>query len=169
MKTTKFYQKINKRDKQEMIDFLQNHFRYDTMSSWNNSTSYANKVKVWDVIPGHLQDNAFELLETDMFYELHINWLLEDFDMENAGYSAGFNGRSGGYIVLYHDQYPGRDIDQSATFEDWEMFELRDRVDLVQAFDKMCENVVNQMIHLAEKNKVVEEEYTVVKTRKVIA
>ena len=69
MKTfKKFYQKIDLRSKEGMIDFLSNHFRYDTMNSWNQATSYANKVKVWDVIPNELQNKVFELMDTDTFY-----------------------------------------------------------------------------------------------------
>ena len=60
---TQFYQKIDLRSKKQMVEFLTNHFRYDTMSNWNASTSYANKMKVWDVIPSELQDKVKEILE----------------------------------------------------------------------------------------------------------
>lgn len=68
MKTVTFFQKVGK-SKKAMIDFLSNHFRYHTMNSWNNSTSYANKVKVYSVIPRELQNKVFELMECDGFYD----------------------------------------------------------------------------------------------------
>lgn len=43
--TTFYEKKVNTKDRKEMIAFLKNHFRYDTMNSWNRSTSYANNVK----------------------------------------------------------------------------------------------------------------------------
>ena len=32
--------------RKQMIDFLSDHFRYHTMNSWNNATSYARCVKL---------------------------------------------------------------------------------------------------------------------------
>ena len=41
-----FYKEVDKRYKKSMVDFLKKHFRYDTMNSWNRSTSYANNIKL---------------------------------------------------------------------------------------------------------------------------
>ena len=88
-----------------MIDFLVNHFRYDTMNSWNRSTSWANNLKVYNVIPNKLQDKVFEMMEADDFY-LEANELITDYDRENNyALQAGFNGRSGGYLVMYSGGY----------------------------------------------------------------
>ncbi len=88
--------------REEMISFLQNHFRYDTMNSWNRSTSYARNVKIYILGLTHEQEmKAFEFIETPGALE-DINLILQDFD-ENHDHEwqVGFNGRSGGYIVLY--------------------------------------------------------------------
>lgn len=53
-----FYKKVDIRKPKDMIDYLKNHFRYDTMNSWNRATSYANNVKIHRVIPNELQDKA---------------------------------------------------------------------------------------------------------------
>ena len=109
------YSKKVKNTKKEMIDFLSNHFRYDTMSSWNKSTSYANNVKVYNCIPNKLQSKVFELMDCEDFYD-NINWLLDDFNRENDyQYQTGFNGRSGGYIVLYNG---GKETKTIFKFED---------------------------------------------------
>jgi hypothetical protein len=95
-----FYTKV-KQTKKAMIEFLSDHFRYDTMSSWNRSTSYANNVKIHSVIPQKLTSKVYELMEAEGFYE-DLNWILSDFNEEHdQQWQAGFNGRSGGYIVLY--------------------------------------------------------------------
>ena len=78
-----------------------NRIRYYTMNSWNLSKAPAYNLKVYNVIDNKLQDKVFELMDTENFYD-DINLLIADFGREN-GYlwQAGFNGRSGGYLVLY--------------------------------------------------------------------
>ena len=44
-----YYKEIDKRYKETMGKFLQKHFRYNTMNSWNRSTSYANNIKLHNV------------------------------------------------------------------------------------------------------------------------
>jgi len=100
MKT--FSKKVDLRSRKEMIDFLTNHFRYDTMNSWNCSTSYAANVKIYN-LGFNSADEAklYELRETNEFYT-EINWMLDDFAAEHDHlWQVGFNGRSGGYLVLY--------------------------------------------------------------------
>lgn len=208
----KFYQTVGK-SKKAMIEFLTNHYRYNTMNSWNRSTSYAHNVKVRNVIPSELQDKVYELMDCEGFYD-DLNWILEDFAMEHGHrWKVGFNGSSGGYLVMYEGHvehkiifdfkdgndrdyadgygwmsmaeakkrglykkeikkigtYPGRSIDMGEDFSDWDVESLKERVKLVQSFDRMCDAVVNQTISMAKNNSVKEEEYTVVKTRKVMA
>jgi hypothetical protein len=75
--------------------------RYDTMNSWNRSQAPAYNLKVHKVIDSKLQDKVFELMDCEGFYD-EINDLIADFDRENDySWQAGFNGRSGGYLVLY--------------------------------------------------------------------
>jgi hypothetical protein len=89
-----------KRD--EMIAFLRGHFRYYTMNSWNRSKSYARNVKIYRLGLTHeLEMKAYDFIETPGALE-DITQIMHDFD-ENHDHvwQAGFNGRSGGYIVLY--------------------------------------------------------------------
>jgi hypothetical protein len=75
--------------------------RYSTMNSWNNSTAPAYNLKIHKVIPYNLQSKVFELMECENFYD-DINFMIHDFAEEhNWNWQAGFNGRSGGYLVLY--------------------------------------------------------------------
>ena len=83
--------------------------RYHTMSSWNNSTAPAynlNEIshnEVHNVVDNNLQGKVFEMLELetdDLHYE--FGELISEFNCENDyKWQAGFNGRSGGYLVLY--------------------------------------------------------------------
>ena len=82
-------------------NMLQKRIRYHTMSSWNRSKAPAYNMKIPNVIKRNLQDRAFELMETEDFY-FEINQLISDFNAQyKQEWQAGFNGRSGGYLVLY--------------------------------------------------------------------
>lgn len=68
------------------------------MNSWNNGISYANNMKIYNL---DLPDMAYELLNVQEVWD-GINCLIQDWGRENNYlWQAGFNGRSGGYLVLY--------------------------------------------------------------------
>jgi len=79
------------------------------LGSWNNSTAPAynlNEIshnEVHNVVDNNLQGKVFEMLELetdDLHYE--FGELISEFNCENDyKWQAGFNGRSGGYLVLY--------------------------------------------------------------------
>ena len=82
--------------------YLRNHFRYDTMHSWNRATSYARNVKLHHLnLDAETRSSAYDFLELPEAY-WEVNALIEEFDRHHDyRWQAGFNGRSGGYIVLY--------------------------------------------------------------------
>jgi hypothetical protein len=86
-----------------MIIFLKQHFRYDTMSSWNQSTSYANCIKLHHVLrPSHINEDIWWQMLGILDWQTTLNDLLEDFGKaRNWQWQAGINGRSGGYVLLY--------------------------------------------------------------------
>ena len=176
-----YYKKVNKASRKEMVDFLENHFRYDTMNNWNCSTSYANNVKFWRLnISKELEDKFWQLqdMEYDEFYMYDIPDMISNF-RDEYGYDVGFNGRSSGYLVMYeieykgngkYDVYPGKSIDMYADFndkEEWPLYKLKERVELVQAFDKLCDDIRDALIEYLKTHEFIDEEYTEVKTRKV--
>ena len=61
-----FYKEIDKRYRETMISFLKKHFRYNTMNSWNRSTSYANNIKL------HQIDKP-EDVDSDTWWEMLCN------------------------------------------------------------------------------------------------
>jgi len=91
--------------------------RYYTMNSWNGSTAPAYNLKVYNVIDRELQSKVYELMESDDFY-FDINELMRDFEREtDYQWQAGFNGRSGGYLVLYKGGYKEKIIYPEAEFK----------------------------------------------------
>jgi len=209
-----FYKDVDKRSRKKMIDFLEGHFRYSTMNHWNNSTSYANNLKIRRLgLNCDLENKLLDLIQCDEFYE-DIQLLLHEFGLEQNWYwQAGLNGRSNGNLVLYQGEKKpsgyksycpscgqrncesiaesgnsvkcgvcnadrvdytsthmtisrtGRSIDDYEDFEDWEIGQLRDRVQLIQAFDKLADKIVQHAVYLAENYQVQEEEYFIKSTR----
>lgn len=176
--TKTFFKKVDKRSKQGMIDFLKEHLTYNTMNSWNRSTSYANNVKIYNLgldedIEDKLYKYAYGEVEIYCLDDL-ISEMKESF-ARDWGYYPGFNGRSGGYIVLYNtclvdgkrETYPGRPFPTvlDDDYEDIILSELREEVELVQAFDKWVDELLEQIIGLLSDIDIIEETYTVERTR----
>ena len=211
-----FYQKVDKRSREAMVRFLTEHFRYHTANSWNRSTSYAHNLKIHNLrVDRETEERLYSLIQCEEFY-LGIEFLIGEFGAANDWrWQAGFNGRSGGYLVLYQGSqkpsgyksycpscgqrnytsvtensgncgvcknprrdyskthmeisvFPGRGTDEGECFEDWDMDSLRERVELVQSFDRLADSIVAEAIYQADNFEIGEEEYTVTKTRPVL-
>jgi len=86
-----------------MTSFLRHHFRYHTMNSWNQSTSYANNIKLHHIDkPSNIdEDTWWQMLEVSEWHET-LRDLLDRFGRSHGWtWQAGVNGRSGGYVVWY--------------------------------------------------------------------
>jgi len=168
-----FYKEVDLRSRKDMIDYLRNHPRYHTMNSWNNSTSYANNVKIYRIVPTQLLDRAYDLLDQEEVFD-HISVLLDEWaEKQHYKWKVGFNGRSGGYLVLYQGEpgnvvYPGRSTDMGETFESWDMESLRERVKLIQSFDELCDNVRSLFLYYCENYIVEEVEVLVPQKRRIL-
>lgn len=97
-----FKKEIDKNNREDMVAFLKNHFRYSTINSWNRCTSYANNMKIYNLdLPSETKDKLYDMLEVDDVW-LQLGVLKEEFAMTHGyQWQAGWNGRSGGYLVLY--------------------------------------------------------------------
>ena len=97
-----FYQKVNLRSRSAMIRFLEEHFRYCTMNSWNYSTSYACNLKITNLgLDSDTVGKLLDMMQVEGFYD-ELYALISDFNAEHQYlWQAGWNGRSGGYLVLY--------------------------------------------------------------------
>lgn len=165
-------------DKQ-MFNFLKNHFTYHTMNSWNCSQSIANNVKLYKLGLKGDWCTAFNLLESGEYDTL--NWIIKDWEREklHLGYTVGFNGRSGGYLVLYSDHDYGNILPDAITeSDDYEQYkeyckeyygsvkanrwELVKFTKLVRDFDELCDILRAYVDELSQlKFEVVEMEKAV--------
>lgn len=149
--------------RKEMVDFLKNHFRYDTANNWNKSTSYARNVKIYNIgLSEVLEAKALDLICEEGFNELVAclyDPLVEQFEEETSlDYTIGFNGRSDGYLVLYNKLNPLKSIDMGEDFEDLDDFEVGERYSLVKLFDKYCDYFVDTFKYAVDKVTIREEE-----------
>lgn len=148
-----------------MFNFINNHFTYNTMNSWNKLESIANNVKLYnlglDCDWGDAMDAIFED-GSELCYL--INDLINDWEKSNPRYSLGFNGRSGGYLVMYNRERDGRVNMRHIlpeyyrgcdTYDEWKSYvkecygscvkdfkcELREYTRDIQSFDKLCDEL----------------------------
>jgi len=213
----KFYQPIDKRSRKVMTKYLEGHFRYDTMNSWNQSTSYACNMKIYKLgLENCITDKLYNLIQADEFFEPLQDLMLNFGNDHNDTWQVRMNGRSGGYLVLYQGgrkpsgyksyctacgqqnytataetgnicglcrapartdygttpmqtfTYPGRSTDMYEDFEDWSMWQLRDRVDLVQDLDRLADAMVQEALYMANNFSIEEETIFVPKQHTVL-
>lgn len=175
-----FYQKgIDITNDKQMFNFLRNHFECYTANSWNGLRSIANNVKLYNLNLSGDWCVALALLEAGDYD--YINMLIHDWEREHRGYSVGFNGRSGGYLVLTDHGSAGHvlpeEITNSVDYEDYKEYcrdyygsvkanrsDLVFYTKLVQDFDKLCDELrefcdelSKQTFEIIEMQKAVDE------------
>lgn len=165
-------------DKQ-MFNFLRDHFEYYTCNSWNGLKSVAHNVKLYNLDLSGDWSVALSLLEADDYD--YINMLIKDWEREHQGYSVGFNGRSGGYLVLGNRGNARHvlpdEITDSVDYEDYKQYcrdylgsvkanrrVLVEYTKLVQDFDRLCDDLRDycdslskSSFEILEMQKAVEE------------
>lgn len=152
-----FYVKgIDITNDKQMFNFLKDHYQYYTLNSWNGLKSIANNVKVYKLNLSGDCWNALTFLQDDDY--LTVNMMIEDWEAEHRGYKVGFNGRSGGYLVLYNaDDNKTVLIDEVEYNDNYEgykemcreyfgsvkaaRYKLVEMVKLVQDFDRLCDQL----------------------------
>jgi hypothetical protein len=212
-----YFERVNFRSKKAMLTFLANHFRYHTMNVWNNSTSYANNIKIYNLgLDRETENKLYEMTESDLFWD-KVNRILDKFAVKyNHRWQIGINGKSGGYLVLYNGcieptehksyctscgqrnyksveengnicgvcgkttrinfiqpplravKYIGRAVDMEDEFNEFTMCELRERVKLVQSFDKAADDILTAAIDMCKNYNIQDETYYIPKTRKIL-
>ena len=163
-----FYVKgIDITNDKQMFNFLKDHYQYYTMNSWNGLKSIANNVKVYKLNLSGDCYNALTFLQDDDY--LTINCMIDEWQYEHPGYVVGFNGRSGGYLVLYNaNDNKTVLIDEVECNDDYEgykemcreyfgsvkaaRYKLVEMVKLVQDFDKLCDQLRDYVNELSTQD-----------------
>lgn len=176
----KFYKTgVDITNDKQMFNFLKNHFEYYTMNSWNRTSSVANNVKLYNLDLTGDWAVALSLLEACEYDT--ISMMIHDWERENPGYEVTFNGRCGGYLVLTDKGSNAHVLPQAIcdcdTYEEykeycWEYYgsvkanrrELVEYTKLVQAFDKLCDQLRDfcdqlsrQSFEIVEMQRAVED------------
>ena len=99
----KFYRNVDCMSRKAMTDFLKGHFRYYTMNIWNRSTSYACNMKIHSLdMPKDIEDKLYDMLDCQEVHD-EIDCFIREFGEAHGWlWQAGFNGKRGGYLVMYH-------------------------------------------------------------------
>lgn len=166
MEKSFFYKEVNKQSRKTMVKYINEHFTYNRMNSWNDWKGYANNVKIYNLgLTKELEEKAYNLfldyeVDTSEFWNNTRECL--NYFKEATGYEAYFNGRTDGYIVT--------DID-IIDYEDLKTMnktELQKVTEVLQNFDALCDDLREELIFFLENGLIIEEVETIVKTRKVL-
>lgn len=163
-----FYVKgIDITNDKQMFNFLKDHYQYYTMNSWNGLKSIANNVKVYKLNLSGDCYNALTFLQDDDY--LTINCMIDEWQYEHPGYVVGFNGRSGGYLVLYNADNNKTvlpdEVDYNDDYEGYKemcreyfgsvkaaRYKLVEMVKLVQDFDRLCDQLRDYVNELSTQD-----------------
>lgn len=156
-----------------MFNFINEHFQYWTMNSWNKLKSIANNVKLYNLNLDGDWCTALEYINDEHDIgglQSEISDLIWQWEHDHPGYGLGFNGRSAGYLVIYnHDKKNGTVNFKSIlpeclqgfdSYEEWKesitepWYGSRDTVgnyisilqeytELIRSFDKLCDEIRN--------------------------
>jgi hypothetical protein len=159
-----------------MFNFLKDHYKYYTGNSWNRTRSIANNVKLYKLGLSGDWCTTLKLLEDDD-YDM-INDMIRDWESSHPGYSVGFNGRSGGYLVLYNRAGSQSILPETLDYDSYEDYKAdmkdyygsvkanRDELvyytKLVRDFDKLCDELRDYCDELSKLD------YEIVTTRRII-
>ena len=101
----KFSIPVDLNSRPDMIQYLQTHFRYPTMNSWNRADSYACNLKIHKLdLDPEIENKLFDLLSFQEFFD-SLQILKDQFaQVHQYRWQVGMNGRSGGYLVLYEGE-----------------------------------------------------------------
>jgi hypothetical protein len=154
-----------------MWEFLHNHFQYYTMNSWNRSKSIAHNVKLynlnldgdWTVAMRYLFDEADAGL-----LQMYIDDEIQEFERQYPYYKVYSNGRSGGYLVLCNADNNCSVLPDCLDYDCYEDFktearwdgyrvsdfdrELREAVEIVREFDKLCDRLRDLVNEYSKKS-----------------
>lgn len=162
-----FYKKgIDICNAKSMFDFLHNHNEYFTLNSWNGLKSIAHNVKIYNLGLEGNHWTALAFLEAEEY--VTINDMCYEFEYGHQDYDVGFNGRSGGYLVLTNKENNKHVLPDEIVDYDYEEFkdyckeyygsvknymsELRYYTKLVQDFDRLADKMRDYVNELSKLN-----------------
>lgn len=161
-----------------MFNFIAQHPTYYTMNSWNGTRSIAHNVKLYNLGLDGDWSRALAHLESGEYDTIHF--MIEDWEREHPSYKVCFNGRSGGYLVLYNRENSRSVFPETLDYETYEDYkadmrdyygsvkanrdELVEFVRLVQAFDRLCDEIRDYVNDLSKLSYEKEEMQKIVET-----
>lgn len=145
----KFWRKVDKRKRQEMIDFLEDH---DSHSDHRGPERFANCIKIHHLgLPPDVQVRALDFLENSYIWQDELGPFLEERRKELGLPEVWTEGRSGGWLVLDQKKWDWR------PYEEWHLYDLQWLADMVQKFDQLTDELVREFLDLLPDGNDAEE------------
>ena len=156
-----------------MWNFLKKHYTYYTLNSWNRQKSIAHNVKLynldldgdWTVAMRYI----FDVADSGLL-QMQIEDEIREVEEKYPYYEVASNGRSGGYLVIYEKQGHGSILPECVsdydTYEDFKEdikswsgapvsdfnHELREAVEIVREFDRLCDRLRDLVNEYSKKS-----------------
>ena len=155
----KFYQDINLESRNEMIHFLNNHPTSKVHTAHPNMWTFANNIGFIYNLPEKWHKDAFEAI-TDEPKDIIDKMIVRFKHKVNFKYAACRSDYNDNILLLLHriDRDGMRALKIRSFdwfgYEEFSMPMLIERTIVLQAFDRLCDNIVleyYQMIHRAKK------------------
>lgn len=189
MKSKEFFNKTKGiKTLKDKYDYINKHFYYFTMNSWNRTTSIANNIKAYNLPLSREQRNKFfeiladESLNNEFYADINsiINDYIENEKVKYNNIDVFFNGRNGGYLVLTPANSNKNIINELITDFDnynealqdlkgWRsthkeaQAELKEAIlndfEVVKSFDVFCDELLSQTIYILDNAKIESIEY----------
>lgn len=165
-----------KKTKKELIDTLLKAERYPTMNSWNGVTSLSRNVKLYNLNLTEEQLNIayqllFEDIQSDVVDDIINDYSNQLIELTNHQYTLGFNGRGGGYVVLYSVIDYKHSCDYRIAFGqgflsgydkddlmELSWSELNEKYKILKAFNSVVDSMINDFKYVLSHAQIEEEE-----------
>ena len=155
--------------KQQMIEYLCQHERYWTASSWNQLTTYSRCVKL-NILPfpdAVTRNRAYEFLSIRESYEEGRAIIAAFEEYWQYNWTIKSNGRSAGYLILLKSDISdwGESVlssenvgsSQVEEFHYWSMSQIKELYDVVRDFDRTVDRIIGAFVDYVSTHRIVQE------------
>ena len=171
---TKIYEAMESEDFFTEIGFTLNDL--NTVHFEKHGT-YTEKKEIRSNIEGmtaqEVQKRREALEKSGYTYDRHGTSIMTMWkNVQTPIFSAGFNGRSGGHLVLYkwngHNMAGTGWSHDKAELEEMSRDEVRDIYDILVSFQAVHDGLLDQVRYIADNSTIEDETYTTTHSRKVL-
>ena len=168
-----FEKPVDKTRRETMLEFLKTHYRYGRFSLFRDTMTYANSLNFYNSAEENAKIMAFRAAECPA-YDAEVANIIAEFE-KDTDYAIEIVGDAKDQLVLCAFGYSKAGLritemygfDSPTSIENDSDDELRDKCDLVCAFDRACDKIAGTLIWYALNTEIEEEVEIIKKVHKI--